>query len=58
MRTDGANLFHVHDDRVTRLAIYHDRERALARAVGVSVIQSWRAAVGTSLALAARVRWR
>jgi ketosteroid isomerase-like protein len=28
--TSGANLFHIHRGRVTRLVIYADRERALA----------------------------
>jgi hypothetical protein len=29
-RTDGANVFHICEGRVTRLAIYFDRDRALA----------------------------
>ena len=30
MQTKGANLFHVRDDRVTRLVLYFDPRRALA----------------------------
>jgi ketosteroid isomerase-like protein len=30
LKTDGANLFHVRDGRVTRLVIHWDRDRALA----------------------------
>jgi ketosteroid isomerase-like protein len=30
MRTRGATLWHSHDGRVTKLVIYHDRDRALA----------------------------
>jgi hypothetical protein len=29
-RTTSANLFHIRDDKVTRLALYLDRDRALA----------------------------
>jgi hypothetical protein len=28
--TNGAQLFHLRDGAVTRLALYYDRERALA----------------------------
>ena len=31
----GANLFHIHDGKVTRLVLYFERERAL-EAVGLS----------------------
>ena len=34
MQTEGANLFHVRDGKVTRLVLYWDRERALEE-VGV-----------------------
>jgi ketosteroid isomerase-like protein len=30
MRTKGAALFHIREDKVTRLVIYFDRDRALA----------------------------
>ena len=30
MRSKNANLFHIRDDRVTRLVLYWDRDRALA----------------------------
>jgi ketosteroid isomerase-like protein len=30
LKTEGANVFHVHDRKVTRLALYWDRDRALA----------------------------
>jgi hypothetical protein len=30
LRSQGANLFHVYDEKVTRLVVYWDRERALA----------------------------
>jgi len=30
METRGANLFHIHNGKVTRLVVYWDRERALA----------------------------
>jgi ketosteroid isomerase-like protein len=30
LKTDGANLFHVRDGRITRLVIHWDRDRALA----------------------------
>jgi ketosteroid isomerase-like protein len=30
IQTNAANLFHLHDGKVTRLALYFDRERALA----------------------------
>jgi ketosteroid isomerase-like protein len=30
LKTEGANLFHVRDGRVTRLVIHWDRDRALA----------------------------
>jgi hypothetical protein len=30
MRTHGASLFHVRNSKVTRLALYWERDRALA----------------------------
>jgi ketosteroid isomerase-like protein len=29
MQTNAAHLFHLHDDKVTRLVFYWDRERTL-----------------------------